>query len=210
MWRARWRYCVALLCVAASALSPCCALTADQGDDVASSHKAHAAHARWLIHQADYAIVTAQSTLKEGFPFSNVMSLSDGPESNSTGRLLFYLATISQFVTDIAQDDRVSLTVSQEQAFDGSGCKHADPEWPMCSRVTVLGNAKEVPKSEESEVSELMFARHPQMRSWAYMAHKWQFYELHIDHAYVLDWFGGYHAVARDEYFAAEPVEPWQ
>jgi hypothetical protein len=97
----------------------------------------HAAHARWLIHEANYGVATVQSTLKEGYPFGHVLSLSDGPVDQSTGRLLFYVATISQFVKDVSKDDRISFTVSQEQAEGDTMCRLSDPEWPMCSKVRV-------------------------------------------------------------------------
>jgi hypothetical protein len=106
-----------------------------QGTVAGKSEHDHAAHARWLIHEADYGVATAQSTMKEGFPFGNVMSMSDGPDDQATGRILFYVTTISRFAQDVAQDDRVSLTVSQEQAEGGRGCDQVDPEWPTCARV---------------------------------------------------------------------------
>jgi Pyridoxamine 5'-phosphate oxidase len=95
----------------------------------------HAAHARWLIHEASYGVAAAQSSLKEGYPFGNILSVSDGPVDQSTGRIIFYVATMSQFAKDVAKDDRVSFTVSQEQAEGGTGCRLFDPEWPMCARV---------------------------------------------------------------------------
>lgn len=75
-------------------------------------------------------------------------------------------------------------------------------------QVSVLGQAKKVPEAEHDEVAELMFARHPQMKAWSMFAHEWDFYELHIDHAYVIDWFGGYNAVSRKDYFTAVPSKP--
>lgn len=72
----------------------------------------------------------------------------------------------------------------------------------------MLGNAKKVPEKEEDEAALLMFARHPQMKAWSLLAHEWNFYELHVDHAYIIDWFGGYNAVSKDDYFAAKPSRP--
>lgn len=61
---------------------------------------------------------------------------------------------------------------------------------------------------QQPEAARLMFARHPQMRAWAELAHKWVFYELSIDHAEILDFFGGFHNVSRQAYFAAQPHAP--
>jgi hypothetical protein len=62
-----------------------------------------------------------------------VLSISDGPKVNSTGRLLFYVATNSLFVADVEKDSRATVTVSEEQT--NGGCWLEDPEWPMCARV---------------------------------------------------------------------------
>jgi hypothetical protein len=75
-------------------------------------------------------------------------------------------------------------------------------------QVTAVGKAVQ-PKDEE-EVEHLMFSRHPQMRLWSHMAHNWRFYELDIEHVEILDFFGGFHHVSREEYFAATPLPPLQ
>jgi Pyridoxamine 5'-phosphate oxidase len=75
-------------------------------------------------------------------------------------------------------------------------------------QVAVLGQAKAVPVAEYEEVAAMMFSRHPQMKAWVLLAHEWAFYELHVDHAYVIDWFGGYNIVSREDYFAALPSKP--
>jgi Pyridoxamine 5'-phosphate oxidase len=93
----------------------------------------HAAIARYLIHEADYGVTATQSTLVPGWPFGNVLSVSDGPKNDSTGRILFYVADQSVFVADVRQDNRATFTVSQEQTE--KGCWIEDPEWPMCARV---------------------------------------------------------------------------
>jgi hypothetical protein len=93
----------------------------------------HAALARYLIHEADWGVTATQSSLQPGYPFGNVLSVSDGPKDESTGRILFYVATQSVFVADVRTDSRMAFTVSQEQT--SKGCWLQDPEWPMCSRV---------------------------------------------------------------------------
>ena len=98
----------------------------------------HAGHARWLVHATDYAIVSTNSTMKEGWPFSNVVSISDGAAAQSTGRIIIYVATMSQFAADVEADSKVSVGVSQAQANGGQGCKYIDVEWPMCARVRRL------------------------------------------------------------------------
>lgn len=99
----------------------------------------HAAHARWLVHNSDYAVATVHSAMEDGYPFGHVMSIGDGQDENSTGRIIFYCATVSQFVADVAKNNKVSVTLTQDQTE--SGCKLFDEEWPMCARVRLKGAA---------------------------------------------------------------------
>ena len=71
-----------------------------------------------------------------------------------------------------------------------------------------MGRVEAVPPRGEAEAAALMFARHPHMRAWARLAHEWRFYELHVAHVEILDFFGGFHNVSRDAYFAAAPAPP--
>lgn len=96
-------------------------------------HQDAAGMARWLVHNALYATVSTQSTMYPGYPFGNTASISDGPLGASTGRLLFYAATISQIAADAASEPRASVSFS-EASLQGS-CGDEDPEWPMCARV---------------------------------------------------------------------------
>lgn len=112
--------------------------------DVDGMFSNHAGHARWLVHAADYAVFSTHSTMEEGWPFSNVVSISDGAQGNSTGRIIVYVATISQFAADVAADARVSLGVSQAQAYGGKGCQYLDAEWPLCARVRPLSSCAPV------------------------------------------------------------------
>lgn len=93
----------------------------------------HAALARYLIHASDYGVTATHSSLRPGWPFGNVLSVSDGPFNHSTGRVIFYVSTISVFTADVNRDRRATFTVTEEQT--PRGCWLEDPEWPTCARV---------------------------------------------------------------------------
>jgi Pyridoxamine 5'-phosphate oxidase len=99
--------------------------------------RSHAALARWMVHHADYGVTSTHSALRAGYPFGNVLSMSDGARGNSTGRVLFYVATISQFTADVADDARMSFTLTEAQETTPR-CYGMDPEWPLCARVRAL------------------------------------------------------------------------
>lgn len=86
--------------------------------------------------------------------------------------------------------------------------QHAPADPVALVQANVFGHAKLVPKEAEQEAAGIMFARHPQMKAWAALAHTWAFYEIGITDVRVLDFFGGYHRVTPEEYFAATPREP--
>lgn len=106
--------------------------------DISGVFSNHAGHARWLVHAADYAVFSMYSTMQEGWPFSSVVSISDGPAGNATGRIIVYVTTVSQFAADVAAESKVSLGLSQAQADGGTGCQYVDAEWPLCARVGTL------------------------------------------------------------------------
>ena len=68
------------------------------------------------------------------FPFAETFSVSDGPVGESTGRAILFVASVRQFIADLAGDARVSLSVT-EASFGPGSCVDEDPEWPLCARV---------------------------------------------------------------------------
>ena len=71
-------------------------------------------------------------------PFGTLQSYADGLLSNSTGIPFFYIAKVSDTYKNIAYNNSVSMTVTQNE---GEYCKQKgwDPEEPVCSRVTLTG-----------------------------------------------------------------------
>jgi hypothetical protein len=72
-------------------------------------------------------------------------------------------------------------------------------------QATVVGFVQALRAKDAEVAADLMFSRHPQMRFWSHLAHTWTFYELDVSYVEVLDFFGGFHNVSRESYFAAEP-----
>jgi Pyridoxamine 5'-phosphate oxidase len=49
-------------------------------------------------------------------------------------------------------------------------------------QATVVGTALKLGPKERPDAARLMFARHPGMKIWAKLAHKWSFFELDVNH----------------------------
>lgn len=94
--------------------------------------------ARYLIHYADWGVVSALSPDYGYVPFGIVQSFADGPLNASTGIPYFYIASISDAHKNMAYNNTVSLAVSQAEDIYCAKMD-LDPEEPLCSRVTLTG-----------------------------------------------------------------------
>ena len=100
--------------------------------------------ARWLAHTADFGILSTTSVHLNGAPFGNPQSFCDGTTDNSTGKLYFYVSNLDASMQDVAQNDRVSFTLSEEFVHDSCMNQQIDPEDPRCVRLTFSGKIREI------------------------------------------------------------------
>ena len=93
--------------------------------------------ARYVVHYADWSVISAISP-EYKMPFGTLQSYADGPLDNSTGIPFFYIAKVSDTYKNIAYNNTVSMTVTQNE---GEYCKQKgwDPESPQCARVVLMG-----------------------------------------------------------------------
>ncbi|CAL8468144.1 g7683 [Coccomyxa elongata] len=164
-------------------------------------HAEHAKMARWLIAENDWGTVSTTSIHLAGAAFGNLVSYADGPKGNSTGRLLFYLTPMDATTTDLAANSAATLTVGEIQL--AGSCGVMDPEDPTCAKVSISGRMQIVPGGDVAEAEQLLFRRHPQMKSWP-RGHNFSIWELHVKEARLLDFYGGAATVSPEEYFTAE------
>ncbi len=66
------------------------------------------------------------STPAAPVPYGNTVSYSDGPQSRSTGRLLFYLTLLDAAAYDLQRNEIGTLSVAEAQIF--GSCGVTDPE----------------------------------------------------------------------------------
>ncbi|XP_063608261.1 protein CREG1-like [Penaeus indicus] len=161
--------------------------------------------ARYIVHTSDWATVATFSTQKvtEGFPFGNILSVSDGPIDKSSGTPYMYLTPLDFTAIDLEKDNRASLTMSEAQS-DYCHKKDFDPEDPRCARILITGEIVKVENgtAEWGFAEAAMFSRHPIMKSWP-TDHKFFFAKMNIMNIFVLDFFGGAAKVDINEYFSA-------
>ncbi|XP_056287222.1 protein CREG1 [Pseudoliparis swirei] len=159
--------------------------------------------ARFVAHQCDWASVATVSTHRPvvGRPFSNVFSVSDGPEGSGTGVPYLYLTRMDISVQDLQVDPRASLSMSLAQT---DYCRRGgfDPQSPLCAHITLSGSVLEVTGMEAEFAQKSLFSRHPEMEDWP-PEHHWFFCRFNITQVWVLDYFGGVRTVSPEDYFQA-------
>ena len=80
-------------------------------------HDQVARMARFIAHNSDWAALATIATREPiiGFPFANVLSISDGPVDNSTGVPYIYISPWEISARDLAKNNKASLTMSLAQ-----------------------------------------------------------------------------------------------
>jgi hypothetical protein len=169
-----------------------------------------AANARWLTHQLNYGVLSTSSSTLDAAAFGNVQSFADGPSDNSTGRLFFYVSDLDASMKDIAKNPKCSLTLSLQMLDDYCTKEWApvsgqiDPEDPRCTRLTLVGQMRNVTTEELPFAKDSLFQRHPVMKQWP-ASHDFHVVTLDIEHIWLIDMFGGASIISPDDYFKAKP-----
>ena len=188
---------VALLCAASDAVRP--------------PYFEYVKVARWLVHNSDYAVSSTSCASErlgcafKGQPFGDIMSISDGNASQSTGIAYTFLPPEDSATQDIIADPRMTLTFSEKAI----GCK-TTAEDPPCARLTIAGKLTQVPDGPESELAlSYLFSKHPQMKAWG-KAHAFKPYWMakeNISSFFFIDFYGGAKEFTVEEYLAAQVEE---
>src|SRR5580658_2867702 len=112
-----------------------------------------AERARTLLHVGRIGSLSTLSLKQPGFPFGSVMPYG----LDNRGRPIFLVSTMAMHTQNLQADPRASLLVTQA---DASG----DPLG--ASRVTLVGSALPIPKSEGLAARELYLQRYENSKYW--------------------------------------------
>jgi len=200
--RQQLRMMLALLLVTVSAAA----------SEVSSSRKPplsdKAASARWLVSESSWGVMASQSTLFPGFPFSNPVSLAD-----VDGEPVFCVSPLDQSIQDLLAAPQMSLTQS-EAALSGDdrpcdASSGGDPENPPCARLTLTGTFANVTDFDAAAAA--LRDRHPAMADWGcfdpddnFNGHDFFLAKLTVDHAWLINIYGGAAVLTPDDYFNAD------
>lgn len=172
--------------------------------------------ARWLVRESDYGVAsTLCSEVRDGCPvvgapFGNIMSISDGDRSTSTGVIYTYLPDLDPSPADLKANPQMSITFTEKAVYGlfGSGRCVFTAENPPCARLTVAGKMTKVPDGPEKTTAlDYLYSRHPYMRLWP-SDHGFSPYWIaknDTQSLFFLDMFGPAHEISVDDYYAATP-----
>lgn len=170
-------------------------------------HSEIARMARFIVHTADWAVVSYRSLHPKtnDYPMGIIQSVSDGPVNNSKGKPYLYVTELEDVIQDTDKDNRCTLTMSLAQT-DYCSMKQLDPESPLCAQVWLVGriNRVEGGSAEEKFAREALFSRHPSMENWP-KDHKFFFMKHDIEQVVIQDYFGGPVYVNVTDYYNASP-----
>ena len=140
----------------------------------------------------------------KGYPFSNVISFSDGDSAeSSTGIPYFYVTNLDMSQKDIIAKNQMclSMTLAEGDYCSKHGC---DPESPLCPKLILSGSMENIPRSspEYEKAKKFLFSRHPNMAKWPRF-HMFHFTKMILENIIVLAQYGGAKTVPAKDYYDA-------
>lgn len=151
--------------------------------------------ARTLLHLvskgASLGTLSTASKRHPGFPFGSLMPFALDEE----GRPIFLISALAMHTQNLRADPRASLLVVEE-------AREGDPLG--AGRVTLVGNAAEVPLEEREAARELYLAVHPNARYWVDFG-DFAFFRMEVVDLYFVGGFGVMGWVEAPEYAEAGP-----
>jgi putative heme iron utilization protein len=147
-----------------------------------------AERARTLASLGLVGSLSTHSQKYPGFPFGSVMPYA----ADDLGRPIFFISSMAMHTHNLREDPRASLLITQP---DISG----DPLG--AARLTLLGEAKEVPAAE---VRELYLSRYENAKFWQDYT-DFAYYRLQVSALYFIGGFGVMGWISAEDYAGAPP-----
>jgi hypothetical protein len=150
-----------------------------------------AERAHTLVYLGRLGSLSTLSRKQPGFPFGSVMPYGlDGH-----GRPIFLISTMAMHTQNLQADPHASLLVTQQDT---------EGEPLGASRVTLLGNALPIPKTELAEARELYLGRHANSKYWVDFE-DFSFYRVDVIDVYYVGGFGVMGWVSASDYGRSQP-----
>ncbi len=154
----------------------------------AAPEPTYAERARTLVHLADTGALATLSRKHSGYPFASVMPYTTDAE----GQPIVLISSMAMHTQNLQGDARASLLVTQPDAVE-----------PLASgRVTLLGQAKPVDRTERDSARAIYLARHANASYWVDFE-DFSFWRLDVMDVYFVGGFAAMDWVPGADYRAA-------
>ena len=150
-----------------------------------------AERARTLLSLARVGSLSTLSRKQPGFPFGSVMPYA----LDEQGRPIFLISTMAMHTQNLKAAPRASLLVTQN---------NADNDPLGSSRVTLVGNALQVPQLEVADARSVYLTNHANSKYWVDFE-DFSFYRLDVVDIYYVGGFGVMGWVPASEYVSSQP-----
>jgi len=146
---------------------------------------------RRLTRSTTDGILSTMSSELPGYPFGSVTPYVLTHE----GRPVVYVSEIAQHTRNMRADAKVCLTVTDQ----GDGANRQ-----ALGRVTLVGDAREVPERERGSVAARYFAFHPEAEAYA-GTHAFRFFWIEPVRVRFIGGFGNIHWVEPEDWLVPTP-----
>ena len=155
-------------------------------------------NARTLLRQSELGVLSTHSKANEGYPFGSVSTYM----STVNGDAIFYISDLAQHTKNLIENSKMCLTV-----FSGAeGAKASDDDPNAGARLSILGTASPIDKSEQESVKERFFKLYPDSRRYQ-GTHDFEFYKLSTERVRFIGGFGDINWISKEAW--ALPTPEW-
>jgi putative heme iron utilization protein len=151
-----------------------------------------------LMRSVASGVLSTQSLALPGYPFGSVAPFV----LQADGSAVVLISAIAQHTANIRANPKVSLMVRQEESPEGGAVADAQ----AVGRVTLVGDAREVPEERLSDVAERYFLFFPDSRGHRDV-HDFSFYAVEPVRIRYIGGFGSIHWIEPDAW--AAPQASW-
>ncbi len=149
-----------------------------------NNNQAVAIRARQLAKNKLYGVLATQSVAMPGYPFGSLIAYVFDKEGNA----LVYISKLAQHTRNVAQDDKVSLTIIEDEKEDIQ----------QAGRVTIMGRLNRLAQEEEAATIYTKFF--PDSADYQNKMHDFHFYKLQIEKVRFIGGFGDINWVSKEDF----------
>jgi len=155
------------------------------------------ANARRLLRQSELGVLSTHSEANDGYPFGSVSTYL----STVNGDVVFYISDLAQHTKNINHNTKMCFTVFANASSNKA--EHFDDPNDG-ARLSILGCASQVSKTEVEKIKDRFFVLYPDSRHY-HATHNFNFYKLSCERVRFIGGFGDINWIDKGEWLLDTP-----